>query len=97
MDNLEAERKLTVIREYLAKTLAQSSVTEGAPLDGEPTFIVTRAGTRSCTIRVSSALLSNRHPTPMELGWALEENHIAEKARKSSTFYLNHEAVPERL
>jgi hypothetical protein len=62
MDNLEAERKLTVNREYLAKTLAQSSVTEGAPLDGEPTFIVTRAGTRSCTIRVSSALLSNRHP-----------------------------------
>jgi hypothetical protein len=97
MDNLEVERKLTVIREYLVTTLAQSSVSEGATLDGEPTFSVTCAGTRTCTIRVSSTLLSDRHPTPMELGWALQDNHIAEKAMKGSAFYLNHEAVPECL
>jgi hypothetical protein len=33
----------------------------------------------------------------MNLGGALEDNHIAEKAMKGSAFYLNHEAVPERL
>jgi hypothetical protein len=48
-------------------------------------------------MRISSALLSDRHPTPMELGWALQDNQIAEKAMEGPAFYLNHEAVPERL
>jgi hypothetical protein len=97
MENLDGARKLTVIRDYLLATIPQSSVCTGATVDGDPTLTVTCGGTGRCTIRVSSALLSDKHPTPMELGWALQDNHIAEKAMKGSAFYLNHEAVPECL
>jgi hypothetical protein len=97
MDNVDVERKLTVIREYLLTTIDHSSVRAGATVNGEPTLIVTAGEGRGCTMRISSALLSDRHPTPMELGWALQDNQIAEKAMEGPAFYLNHEAVPERL
>ena len=97
MDQMEVERKLTVIGEYLLTTIAHISVGAGATVNGDPTIIVTVRGTQRCTIHVSSGLLSDRHPTPMELGWALQDNQVAEKVLKVSAFYLNHETVPERL
>lgn len=97
MNNLDCDRKLVVIQEYLVKNFPQYTVHCNEMTNGEPVLVLMADSTTRCTIRVSSALLSERHPTPMELGWALQDNHLAEEVSKSSQFYLDHEAVPERL
>ena len=97
MDKLEVERKLVIIQEYLIKNFPQSTVRCDGMTNGEPVLALMSDGTRKCTIQVSSALLSDRHPTAMELGWALEDNHVAEKVLNGPQFYLDHEAVPECL
>ena len=97
INNLDAERKLVVIQEYLVKNFPQSTVHCDEMTKGESVLVLMSDGTIKSTIRVSSTLLSDRHPTAMELGWALEDNHLAEKIAKTSQFCLDHEAVPERL
>ena len=96
MENLDAERKLVVIVGYLEKNFPRSTVHCDEMTNGEAVIVFMSDGTK-CTIRVGSALLSDRHPTAMELGWALQDNHLAEKVLKSPQFYLDHEAVPECL
>lgn len=97
INNLDPERKLAVIQEYLGKNFPQSTVHCDEMTKGESVLVLMSDGTIKSTIRVSSTLLSDRHPTAMELGWALEDNHLAEKIAKASQFCLDHEAVPERL
>ena len=97
MDNVDVERKLVVIQKYLAKSFPQYAVRCDDRATGEPVFVLISSGAVQCRIRVNSALLADRHPTAMELGWALQDNHLAGKVLKTAEFYLDHEAVPERL
>lgn len=97
MENVDVQRKFVVIQEYLVKSFPQCTVHCDDMTSEEPVFVLMSDGTGKYTIRVSSALLTEKHPTAMELGWALQDNHLARKVSKTSQFYLNHEAIPECL
>lgn len=90
MMSQDQERKLVVIRTYLLDTISESTVEEGPLAEGERTLILRYGGTGSCTIQISTALLSDKRPTPMELQAALKQKNMAGKILARSDFYLTH-------
>lgn len=87
------EAKLVVIRGYLQKNIAHGTIQEVSQPGGELKLTVTCGGVSRCTVRVSSALLSDQHLTSIELRWALKERDIARKLFPGDCIDLNHEML----
>ncbi|MEO8325965.1 MAG: hypothetical protein ABI618_08955 [Nitrospirota bacterium] len=87
------DAKLIVIRGYLQKNFAHGIIQEVSQPGGELKFTVTCGGVSRCTVRVSSALLSDQHLTSIELRWALKERDIARKLLSDDCIDLNHETL----
>jgi hypothetical protein len=95
MQHANIERKMVVIREYLQESISDCKVLDGPKTQGEKTLIAIFGKTAKCTLQISSALLSDTNPTPMELGWALKEKNIAGKVTTKPSVYLSHDKLSE--
>ncbi|MCC2641956.1 MAG: hypothetical protein K0S45_2369 [Nitrospira sp.] len=95
MQDANIERKMVVIREYLQKSISDCKVLDGPHAQGEKTLIAIFGKTAKCTLQISSALLSDMNPTPMELGWALKEKNIAGKVTTKPRVCLTHNTLSE--
>ena len=95
MDKAEIEAKLVVIRQYLSENISESNVHDGLTQNGERTLIVIFGSSGHCTLQISQALLTDLHPTPLELSLKLKNCNIVGKVLMKGFFYLNHDAISD--
>jgi hypothetical protein len=94
--NIE-EEKMQVIVNYFSNEFPEPHSIEAVPIKRPQHVIhddrklrISRNRKVEYTVVVSSALLSDAHPSPAKLGELLVKKSVADKLRRSAEFRLNH-------
>ena len=87
------QEKMAVIRQYLLDSISQCTIQDAPTTDAERILLVSFGGTGNRTVRVSSALLSNKNQNTLQLEWGLKDNNIAMKVLNGPEVYLTPSSV----